>query len=86
MAHLRKDDTHIREAFQIFLCVLLAQWLTWLTRTVVVVIQRCRVQSPLAARTFLEQESLTHEGPSIEILHTKIIFHKIPSILGIHMN
>ena len=39
-------------------CVLLAQWLTWLTRTVVVVTQRCRVQSPLAARTFLEQESL----------------------------
>ena len=38
--------------------VLLAQWLTWLTRTVVVVTQRCRVQSPLAARTFLEQESL----------------------------
>ena len=30
--------------------------------------------------------TLTHEGPSIEILHTKIIFHKIPSILGIHMN
>ena len=30
--------------------------------------------------------NLTHEGPSIEILHTKIIFHKIPSILGIHMN
>ena len=30
--------------------------------------------------------ALTHEGPSIEILHTKIIFHKIPSILGIHMN
>ena len=29
---------------------------------------------------------LTHEGPSIEILHTKIIFHKIPSILGIHTN
>ena len=39
-------------------CVLLAQWLTWLTRTVVVVTQRCRVQSPLAARTFPEQESL----------------------------
>ena len=38
--------------------VLELQWLTWLTRTVVVVTQRCRVQSPLAARTFLEQESL----------------------------
>ena len=39
------------------ICVLLAQWLTWLTQTVVVT-QRCRVQSPLTARTFLEQESL----------------------------
>ena len=29
---------------------------------------------------------LTHEGPSIEILRTKIVFHKIPSILGIHVN
>ena len=28
---------------------------------------------------------LTHESPSIEILHTKIIFHEIPSILGIDM-
>ena len=42
-------------------CVLLVQWLTCLTRTIVVT-QRCRVQSngqtSLAARTFLEQESL----------------------------
>ena len=37
-------------------CVLLAQWITWLTRAIVA--QRCQVQSPLAARTFLEQESL----------------------------
>ena len=29
---------------------------------------------------------LTQEGPSIEILHTKIIFYKIPSILSIHTN
>ena len=29
---------------------------------------------------------LAHEGPSIEILHTKIIFYKIPSILSIHTN
>ena len=47
-------DSHV----DVPMCVLLAQWLTWLTRTVVVVTQRCRVQSPLAARTFLEQESL----------------------------
>ena len=29
---------------------------------------------------------LTHEGPSIEILHTKIIFYKILCILSIHTN
>ena len=34
----------------------------------------------------LRGATLTHEGPGIEILHTKIIFHKIPSILGIHTN
>ena len=32
------------------------------------------------------ETALTHEGPSIEILHTKIIFYKIPSILSIHTN
>ena len=34
----------------------------------------------------LPKSNLTHEGPSIEKLHTKIIFHQIPSILGMHMN
>ena len=57
-----KSQTFVNMFFKMYKfirqCVLLAQWLTWLTRTVVVVIQRCRVQSPLAARTFPEQESL----------------------------
>ena len=48
---------HVGLTYAGHMCVLLAQWLTCLTRTVVVT-QRCRVQTPLAARTFLEQESL----------------------------
>ena len=40
----------------------------------------------LPTRISEHSSTLTHEGPSIEILHTKIIFYKIPSILSIHTN